>query len=158
MIHWIGPKRGQPSNMEKKPQTLQNHTKLDPPFHFFLLPVGLALLIGSIVQLARNPSWMSAAHVVVVIWAVVAVFKIRVYALKVQDRVIRLEEKLRMEKLLPEALKSRLYELTEQQFIALRFASDAELPALVEKTLKDHMPPKAIKQAIQNWRPDYWRV
>jgi hypothetical protein len=144
--------------MEKKPQNLQNHTKLDPPFHFFLAPVGLLLLIGSIVQLVRDPGWMSAAHVVVMIWAVVAVFKIRIYALKVQDRVIRVEEKLRMEKLLPEALKSRVYELTEQQFIALRFASDGELPTLVEKTLKDHLAPKAIKQSIQNWRPDYWRV
>jgi hypothetical protein len=144
--------------MEKKPQTLQNHTKLDPPFHFFLAPVGLLLLIGSIVQLVRDPGWMSAAHVVVMIWAVVAVFKIRIYALKVQDRVIRVEEKLRMEKLLPESLKSRVYELTEQQFIALRFASDGELPTLVEKTLKDHLAPKAIKQSIQNWRPDYWRV
>ena len=144
--------------MEKKPQTLQNHTKFDPPFHFFLAPVGLAILIGSIVELVRNLSWMSAAHVVVAIWAIVAVFKIRIYALKVQDRVIRLEETLRMEKLLPEALKSRIYELTEPQFIALRFASDSELPGLVEKTLKDHLAPKAIKQAIQNWRPDYWRV
>jgi hypothetical protein len=144
--------------MEKKPQNLQNHTKLDPPFHFFLAPVGLILLIGSIVQLVRDPGWMTAAHVVVVIWAVVAVFKFRIYSLKVQDRVIRLEEKLRMEELLTESLKSRVYELTEQQFIALRFASDGELPGLVEKTLKDHMAPKAIKQSIQNWRPDYWRV
>jgi hypothetical protein len=143
---------------EKKPQTLQNHTKLDPPFHMFLVPVGLFLLIGSIYQLVQNLSWMTAIHVLVVVWAMVAVFKIRIYSLKVQDRVIRLEERLRMEKLLPEHLKSRIYELTEQQFIALRFASDAELPALVEKTLKDHLPPKAIKQAIQNWRPDYFRV
>src|SRR5271154_3876939 len=121
--------------MEKKPQTLQNHAKLDPAFHFFLAPVSLAILIATIVHLVRNFEWMSAAHVVVAVWAVVAIFKIRLYALKVQDRVIRLEERLRMEKLLPESLKSRIYELTEQQFIALRFASDAELPALVEKTL-----------------------
>src|SRR5271170_1104991 len=147
-----------PTAMEKKPQTLQNHAKLDPPFHFFLLPVAAALLIGAIYQLVTNFGWMSAVHVVLALWAAVAVVKIRTYALKVQDRVIRLEERLRMEKLLPEALKSRIYELTEQQFIALRFASDAELPALVEKTLKDHLPPKAIKQAIQSWRPDYWRV
>jgi hypothetical protein len=115
-------------------------------------------LIGAIYHLVTNFGWMSAVHVVLALWAAVAVVKIRTYALKVQDRVIRLEERLRMEKLLPEALKSRIYELTEQQFIALRFASDAELPALVEKTLKDHLVPKAIKQAIQNWRPDYFRV
>lgn len=143
---------------EKKPQNLQNHTKLDPPFHFFLVPVGLFMLIGAIYQLVKDPGWMTGIHVVVVIWAIVAVFKIRIYALKVQDRVIRVEERLRMEKLLPEPLKSRIYELTEQQFVALRFASDGELPGLVEKTLKDHLEPKAIKQAIQSWRPDYWRV
>jgi hypothetical protein len=143
---------------EKKPQTLQSHARLDPPFHFFLVPVALAILITSIVHLVRHFNWMSAAHVVVALWAVVAIFKIRLYALKVQDRVIRLEERVRMEKLLPESLNSRVYELTEQQFIALRFASDGELAALVEKTLKDHLAPKAIKQAIQSWRPDYWRV
>src|SRR5277367_915817 len=142
--------------MEKKPQTLQNHGKLDPAFHFFLAPVAMILLIGAIYHLVKRPDWMSAAHVLLALWAAVAIFKIRLYALKVQDRVIRLEERLRMEKLLPEPLKSRTYELTEQQFIALRFASDGELPALVEKTLKDHLAPKAIKQAIQSWRPDYW--
>jgi hypothetical protein len=144
--------------MEKKPQTLQNHTRLDPAFHFFLLPVAGVMLVGAIYQLVTNFGWMSGAHVLLALWAVVALGKIRTYAMKVQDRVIRLEERLRMEKLLPEPLKSRIYELTEQQFIALRFASDAELPALVEKTLRDHLPPKAIKQAIQSWRPDYFRV
>jgi hypothetical protein len=144
--------------MEKKPQTLQNHAKLDPAFHMFLVPVALFMLIGAIYQLVRNFGWMSAAHLVVVVWATVAVVKIRTYALRVQDRVIRLEERLRMEKLLAEPLKSRVYELTERQLIALRFASDGELPGLVEKTLNGKLDPKAIKQNIQSWRPDYWRV
>ena len=144
--------------MEKKPQTLKNHGKFDPSFHFFLAPIALIFVIGTIYHLVKQPDWMSAVHMLLALWALVAVFKIRLYSLKVQDRVIRLEERLRMEKLLPEPLKSRIYELTEQQIIALRFASDGELPALVEKTLKDHLVPKAIKQAIQNWRPDYWRV
>jgi hypothetical protein len=144
--------------MEKKTQTLQNHGRLDPPFHLFLVPVALLMLIGAIYELVKSFGWMSAAHVVVVLWAIVAMFKIRLYALKVQDRVIRLEERLRLEKLLSEPLKSRIYELTEQQLIALRFASDGELPGLVEKTLKNNLAPKAIKEAIQSWRPDYWRV
>jgi hypothetical protein len=143
---------------EKKPQTLQNHGKIDPLFHQFLIPIALLILIGSIYNLVKDFSWMSGAHVVVVIWAIIAMFKIRLYALKVQDRVIRLEERLRMDELLSEPLKSRVYELTEQQLIALRFASDGELPALVEKTLKANLDPKAIKQSIQSWRPDYWRV
>jgi hypothetical protein len=144
--------------MEKKPQSLQNHTKLDPSFHLFLIPVALLLLIAAIYNLYQNLTLSAVAHLVAAVWAIIALFKIRLYALKVQDRVIRLEERLRFEKLLPPALNARFYELTEQQIIALRFASDGEVPGLVEKTLAGSLPPKAIKQAIQNWRPDYWRV
>jgi hypothetical protein len=144
--------------MERKPQTLQNHAKFDPVFHFFLAPVALAIFVSTAYQLFKDPSWMSAAHVLVAVWALVAVFKIRIYSLKVQDRVIRLEERLRLERLLSEPNKSRVYELTEQQLIAIRFASDGEVPGLVEKTLKGNLKPKEIKQSIQSWRPDYWRV
>ncbi len=144
--------------MERKPQNLRNHAKFDPAFHFFLAPVALIVLVAAAVRLYQNPSWNNGILLLAAVGALVALFKIRLYALKVQDRVIRLEERLRMEKLLPEALQSRIYELTEQQFIALRFASDDELPALVEKTLKGNLAPKEIKQSIQVWRPDYWRV
>ncbi len=143
---------------EKKPQTLQNHARIDPLFHLFLSPVALILLFAAAYNLFANPSWKSGAFLLAAVAAFVALFKIRLYALKVQDRVIRLEERLRLERLLTEPLKSRIYELTEQQLIALRFASDGELPALVDKTLKGNLPPKEIKQAIQSWRPDYWRV
>ena len=145
--------------MERKPQNLQNHAKLDPAFHFFLGPVGLLLVIAAIYNVVKNVDSMSAwAHLVAGLWALVAVFKIRLYSLKVQDRVIRLEERLRMASVLPEPLKSKCANLTESQYIALRFASDAELPGLVEKTLANNLPSKEIKAAIQNWRPDYWRV
>jgi len=144
--------------MEKKPQSLQNHTKLDPSFHLFLMPVALLLLVAAIYNLYQNLTLSAVAHLVAAVWAIIALFKIRTYALKVQDRVIRLEERLRFEKLLPPALNARFYELTEQQIIALRFASDGEVPGLVEKTLAGSLPPKGIKQAVQNWRPDYWRV
>ncbi len=148
---------------EKKPQTLQNHAKVDPPFHFFLLSGAVLLLAAAIYNAYQTgfqgmPGLHAATFLFGVVWAIVAMFKIRLYSLKVQDRVIRLEERLRMEKLLAEPLKSRVYELTEQQLIALRFASDGELAALVEKTLKSNLPPKEIKQAIQTWRPDYFRV
>jgi len=143
---------------EKKPQTLQNHAKMDPAFHGFLTLGALILLIGASYNLYLNPGWKAGLGVFAVIWAIVLMFKVRLYSLKVQDRVIRLEERLRMEKLLNDALQARIYELTEQQLIALRFASDAELAGLVEKTLKSNMPPKEIKQSIQSWRPDYWRV
>ena len=139
-------------------QSFKNHARIDPLFHRLLAPVGLLLLIGAIVALVRNFTLGNSWRVVAMIWAILALFKIRLYALKVQDRVIRLEERLRMEKLLPDATRTRIDELEERQLIALRFASDAELPGLVEKTLSAKLGGKEIKQAIQTWRPDNWRV
>lgn len=144
--------------MERKPQTLQNHGKFDPVFHFFLAPVGLIFLIATIVHAVNNPVTESYVHILVALWALLLMFKVRIYSLKVQDRVIRLEERLRLAGLLAEPLKSKSAALTESQLIALRFASDAEVPALVEKTLAGNLKQKEIKQAVQSWRPDYWRV
>ena len=88
----------------------------------------------------------------------VAVTKSRLSTLRVQDRVIRLEERLRLTVLLPEPLRSRIPELTEGQLIALRFASDDELPKLVERALSEKLSREDIKKSIQTWRPDYWRA
>jgi len=140
------------------PQNFSNHTRLDPPFHFFILPVFAITLVVTIVHLVRRPGLHSAWLVVVMIAAIVAIFKIRLYALKVQDRVIRLEERMRLASLLDTALRPRIAELTEAQLVALRFASDAELPALAARALNEKLPAKEIKKAIQHWRPDYWRV
>jgi hypothetical protein len=139
-------------------QNFKNHGKFDPPFHFFLAPLGLAALIWSIVELVKNPGWMTGIHVLAVFWLIVLMFKVRLYALKVQDRVIRLEERLRLAAVLPATLQPRISELTIDQLIALRFASDAELPGLVEKALGANWTRKQIKEAIQNWRADNWRV
>lgn len=143
--------------MADKPQTLQNHTRFDPVFHGFLGPVSFVLLIAAVTNLIRSANWTTAFQALAAVWAVVATFKIRLYALKVQDRLIRLEERLRMRALFSEPLKSRIGELEESQIIALRFASDAELPALAEKALQG-LDRKQIKAAIQVWRPDYFRV
>ncbi len=139
-------------------QTLANHTKLDRPFHFFLVPVALALFLGATENLIRNFGWSSGWQELAAIWILVATFKMRIYSLKVQDRVIRLEERLRLQSLCPDPLRSRIGELNEGQLIAIRFASDAEAPALVEKTLSANLDRKQIKQAIGTWRPDHWRV
>ena len=143
--------------MADKPQSFKNHTRLDPLFHQFLGPLSFILLIAAVTSFVRNVGLMTAFQVVAAIWAVVVTFKIRLYALKVQDRIIRLEERLRMHELFSEPFKSRIGEFTESQLIALRFASDAELPALAEKALQG-LGQKQIKASIKTWRPDYFRV
>src|ERR1035437_1809880 len=143
---------------DQSPQNLSNHTRLDPPFHFFILPVFAISLIVTIVHLVRRPSVHSAWLVVFMIAAIAAIFKIRLYALRVQDRVIRLEERLRLATLLDPALRPRIAELTEAQLVGLRFASDAELPALAARALNENLAAPEIKKAVQQWRPDYLRV
>jgi hypothetical protein len=150
---------------EKMPQTYANHTRFDPPFHFFLAPVFVLGLILALVHFFAHLShsdFRDNFHAGLIILLALAMltmlFKIRLYALKVQDRVIRLEERLRLTQLLPEPLRSRISELTVDQLCGLRFASDAELPKLAERALNEKLSRKDIKQAIKTWRPDYWRV
>jgi uncharacterized protein DUF6526 len=113
---------------ERSPQTLANHVRFDPPFHFFVLPVFAISWIISVVLAVRHPGFL---HVWIVIFntaLIVAVTKIRQYALKVQDRVIRLEEKLRLAALLPDSLRPHVAKLSEHQLIALRFARTKRFP------------------------------
>ena len=130
----------------------------DPPFHFFLAPVGIFLVIWAGIQTYKNPDWTTGIHLLLITWLLILVFKTRLYSLKVQDRVIRLEERIRLQSVLPAALQPRIGELSIDQLIGLRFASDGELPGLVEKTLSGNWNRKQIKGAVQNWRPDNWRV
>jgi hypothetical protein len=143
---------------EKLPQNFSNHTRLDPPFHFFVVPIFAISLLVVIVHLVRYPGVHAAWLVVLMLAAMLAIFQMRLYALKVQDRVIRLEERLRMAALLDESLRPRIGELSEPQLVALRFASDAELPALVARALAEKMSNADIKKAVRQWRPDYFRV
>ena len=143
---------------ETSPQNFSNHTRYDPLFHFFILPVFAITLLASIVHLVRRPGLHSAWLVIFMVAVLCALPKLRLYPLKVQDRVIRLEERLRLMTLLDPALRQRIPELTESQLIALRFASDAELPTLATRALNEKLAGPEIKKAIQQWRPDYWRV
>jgi hypothetical protein len=148
---------------EKTPQTLKTHVRLDPPFHFFLLPVAAGNIVLEIYHLIRAIiagvfHFSLAWNVVLALAFAVVIFKFRLYALKAQDRVIRLEERLRLTTVCAEPMRSRIGELTEGQLIALRFASDEEVGALAGKALSDSMRSADIKKAIKNWRPDYFRV
>ena len=143
---------------DQMPQTFANHTRFDPPYHFFVIPVLAITVLLTIWNLIQNASFYSAWMVVVALALVVLALKCRLYALKVQTRVIRLEERLRLVTLLPESLRAKIPQLTEGQLVALRFASDAEIPGLVEKALAASLPNTEIKKAIVNWRPDYFRV
>lgn len=150
---------------QKTPQTYANHTRFDPSFHFFLAPVFILGLILSLIHFfyhLRESDMRDNIHSFLLILLAVAMItlllKVRLYSLKVQDRIIRLEERLRLMQLLSEPLRSRIPELTEDQLIGLRFASDAEVSKLVERALNERLKRKDIKKSIQNWRPDYWRV
>ena len=145
--------------MERMPQNLANHTKFDPPFHFVLLPVILVTLILAVIHLVRHYTEVTPWILLFLTVAVgLAGFKARIYALRVQDRLIRLEERLRLQGVLDEPLRSRIGELTESQLVALRFASDAECFGLVEKTLNQKLSNADIKKSVVNWRADYFRV
>jgi len=140
------------------PQTFANHGRFDPLFHFVALPVFALTLIISVILLVKNPGWLTGWGVVLAVGALIAVFKIRLYALKVQDRMIRLEERLRLTGLLGLAAQPQIDKLSVDQLIALRFASDGEAPALVQRAVTENLSRADIKKAIKVWRPDHWRV
>lgn len=144
-----------------EPQTYKNHTRFDPIWHFFIAPMLLVDIFFSIyVTIHHWPehralfSWW----IVMAIILLLAVGKARAHAMTAQDRIIRLEEKLRFAALLPPDLLARSQALTVRQIIGLRFASDDELPSLVKRALDENLTEKQIKQAINKWRPDYLRV
>jgi len=141
-------------------QNVQNHGRFVPLYHFFALPMLIIHLGWSIYR------WIAAGFSIgaleTVLTAAALFFGVlygRLFALRVQDRLIRLEERLRYERVLTEELRWRADELTADQFISLRFASDEELPTLMRKVLGEKLTErKAIKKLIKSWRPDYLRA
>lgn len=141
-------------------QSFANHGRFFPPFHFFVVPVMVINLGASLYRwYATGFSWGGAWRVLLALGLVVGFLSARVMALKVQDRVIRLEERLRYERVLPADLQPRIGEFTVAQLVSLRFASDAELPGLARKVLDEKMNErKAIKRMVKSWKPDYLRA
>lgn len=143
---------------EKRPQTYANHAKLVPLFHYVAMPLLGINLVLALIGLLDGITIETLNRVGAAVGVVLALLFARVFALKAQDRVIRLEERMRMERLLPDELKPRIEDVSTSQCVALRFAGDEELPALVRRALDENADQKTIKQAIKNWRPDYQRV
>jgi hypothetical protein len=142
-------------------QSLKNHGRLDPAFHFVLFFVLVANLFFAIFHLAYHwaDSRIASGWFLVLSLAVfIPFFKLRTYPLKVQDRVIRLEERLRLQALAPREWHSQIYRLTEDQLIGLRFAADDEVVELAKQALEGNLTRKEIKERIQSWRADNWRI
>jgi hypothetical protein len=141
-------------------QNFANHVRWVPGFHYFVMPV-MGLNFGWSIYRWKVSGFSLDAFISVLTAAALVLLMLyaRTFALTVQNRVIRLEERLRLERLLPADLKPRIGEFTSGQLVAMRFACDAELPALARKVLTDNIQGgKAIKQMVQTWRADYLRA
>jgi hypothetical protein len=147
----------QENAMPAQPQSYANHTKWDPLFHFILIPIAVTNLIIVSVLLYKNPSLLSVWVLILAIAAVLALFKMRLYSLKVQNRLICLEEKIRIASVAPGA-RAYIDQLAPTQVVGLRFASDDELAALVERAAKEKLSRADIKKAVVKWRADEYRV
>jgi Family of unknown function (DUF6526) len=143
---------------KNKSQNFKSHARFDPPYHFFLASILFINLIVAIVYLVHRVSFYSSWLVLLSIAAIVLIFRLRQYPLKVQDRVIRLEERLRLQSLAPAEWHTQIYRLSEDQLIGLRFAGDDEVVELAKQALEHNLNRKQIKERIQNWRADDWRV
>lgn len=141
-----------------KTQNLKNHARLDPAFHLFTFGVYLLNLVYAGFHLYRQPSLSSGWYLVLSIVVIVPILKLRMYPLRVQDRVIRLEERLRLQALAPPEWHTQIYRLSEDQLIALRFAADDEVVELAKQALEHNLTRKQIKERIRSWRADDWRI
>ncbi len=140
------------------PQSFKKHARFDPPYHFVLFAVLVANLIIALSYAVNHLSYLSEWMVILSIAIFIPVGKLRTYPLKVQDRIIRLEERIRLQALAPEEWHTQIYRLSEDQLIGLRFASDEEVVELAKQALEQNLNRKQIKERIKEWRPDDWRV
>lgn len=140
-------------------QNYSNHRKSVPLFHFFALPI---LLINFLYAGYGLRNGFTAGRIIGAATAlalIITAFAARVFALKVQDRVIRLEMRLRLREVLPADMQGKILSLSPKQLVGLRFAGDAELPSLVSQVLKDNITSAdAIKKMVTDWQADDLRA
>lgn len=140
-------------------QSLKNHARLVPGFHLVALPLIAVNLVWSIVSLVGHPNADTVKGLIVAVALVLVALFARQFAVTVQDRVIRLEMRLRMREICPPDLAARVREFTPGQLVALRFAGDAELPTLARKVLDEKLQDrKAIKAMVKDWQADTLRA
>jgi hypothetical protein len=140
-------------------QTVGSHRRFIPAWHFFVLPVLSVNVFVTAMAFGRRPDVDTAWALAVATALVLGMFIARTMPLRAQDRIIRLEERLRLEQLLPADLRGRIIELTLTQLIGLRFAADDEVVELTRRVLDGELKDRGdIKNAIQNWRADHLRV
>jgi hypothetical protein len=140
-------------------QSYKNHARWLPPFHFFVLPIFLVNVVYSVLLAWGDPSFGTGFGVLVALALFMTALLARTQALKAQDRVIRLEMRLRMHKVLPADMHGRIDDVTADQLIGLRFASDGELAELVRQILAGTLATqKSIKEAVKDWQADHHRV
>ena len=145
--------------MANQGQNFSNHTRFVPPFHYVALPILLVNFVSAVVELFNGITFDASLHVLVAVALIIVALFARVFALKAQDRVIRLEMRLRMLELLPEDRQGRINDFTPTQMVSLRFAGDAELPELARKVLDENITKTtSIKKMITDWQGDYFRV
>jgi hypothetical protein len=144
---------------DKVPQQFENHARILPAYHYVAFPLFALNFFYTLYQVVTAFSWGNLVAFALAVALVLLFFVARVMALTVQDRVIRLEERLRMRALLPADLQPRIEEFTVRQLVALRFAGDQELPALARKVLDEKIADqKAIKKLVSSWRADHLRA
>lgn len=140
-------------------QNFENHARFFPLFHFVVAPIFLLNIVWSIVRVVRHVSFGTVVSLLVALALFLLALAARVMALKVQDRVIRVEMRLRLQQQLPSELRARIPEFTLDQLISLRFASDAELPSLAQRVLDEKLTSrKVIKKMVREWQPDLLRA
>ena len=145
--------------MAERVQTYKNHVRWFPPFHFFVVPVLLLNFINQVRHLWLQPSRSTAFGAVVALALVMGAVLSRVMVTAVQDRLIRLEMRLRLQQILPADLRGRINELTQRQLVSLRFGGDAEMPALVRDVLDGRLKTaKEIKLRVTDWQADWQRA